>query len=325
MKGKAEQFFSSKFGVVVGATTATLLWGSAFPFVKIGYGQLDIHRDEVFEQILFAGYRFLLAAVLIMVMMKLFRIKEVRSLQNVRTVIAVSIFQTGLQYLFFYIGLSASSGMNGSIIAGTTSFFQMLLAHFMYKNERLDRSKYAGLTLGMAGIAMVSLSAGSYMFSFGYGEMLLLLAMFCGALGNILSREGAQRMDVFYLTSRQMLFGSLALIGIGASQTGLLPFTFTLQSAAVLLYLAMLSAAGFILWNFIMKYNQVGKVSMYLFLIPVFGVILSNVLLSETLRWITLVSLALVAAGIVMVNGERRPTRKPQRGPLIEDRHKSGL
>lgn len=68
------------------------------------------------------------------------------------------------------------------------------------------------------------------------------------------------------------------------------------------MYLSVLSAAGFALWNTVMKYNAVGKVSLYLFLIPVFGVLLSAVLLDERVSaWIGL-SLGLVVAGILIVN-----------------------
>jgi drug/metabolite transporter (DMT)-like permease len=70
----------------------------------------------------------------------------------------------------------------------------------------------------------------------------------------------------------------------------------------MLIYLSLLSAIGFILWNNVMKYNQVGKVSMYLFLVPVFGVFLSSILLNEVLSYLVFIGLACVTAGIIIVN-----------------------
>jgi drug/metabolite transporter (DMT)-like permease len=109
-------------------------------------------------------------------------------------------------------------------------------------------------------------------------------------------------MDLIYMTSYQMLLGGLALLAIGASQSGLLPFNITLKSAAMLVYLAFLSAAAFTLWNSVMKYNRVGKVSIYLFLMPISGVLLSAVILGETIHLAILLALALVGAGVVIIN-----------------------
>lgn len=79
-------------------------------------------------------------------------------------------------------------------------------------------------------------------------------------------------------------------------------FSFTSSAFMMLIYLSFLSAAGFILWNNVMKYNKVGKVSIFLFLIPVFGVLLSSLLLHEPIHLFVLVGLVFVASGIAIVN-----------------------
>lgn len=93
-----------------------------------------------------------------------------------KTLGMIALFQTILQYIFFYVGLSYSTGVQGSIIAGTTSFFQILLAHFMYKNDALSLRKGLGLLLGFAGVILVTSTKGSIEMNIGIGEILLLLA-----------------------------------------------------------------------------------------------------------------------------------------------------
>ena len=80
-------------------------------------------------------------------------------------------------------------------------------------------------------------------------------------------------------------------------------FSFALKEAFMLIYLAFLSAAGFLLWNNALKYNSVGKVSVFNFLIPVFGVLLSGIFLGEEIGLSAIVGLAFVALGIITVNG----------------------
>jgi drug/metabolite transporter (DMT)-like permease len=304
----AQRFFTHPIGLILAATGATLLWGSAFPFIKLSYTALSIAKGDVFGQILFAGYRFVLAALLIFLFILLLKRSIRYEKGTFHRLIKVGSFQTFLQYFFFYIGLSHTTGITGSIIAGTTSFFQIILAHFMYKNDALTTRKTFGMTIGFLGVILVNLPNGSLHFAVGWGEILLLLAMFCGGLGNNLAKNESAYLDIFYMTAYQMLLGGLGLVAIGAIQVGIMPFHFTLVSTSMLLYLAFLSAAGFLLWNNVMKYNQVGKVSMYMFLIPVFGVLLSALLLHESLHLIVLASLLLVIAGIVLVN--RQPNKK---------------
>ena len=83
---------------------------------------------------------------------------------------------------------------------------------------------------------------------------------------------------------------------------GLFPFKISTAGLLTIGYLAVLSAVAFSLWNQIIRHNPIGKVSIYLFLIPIFGVILSILLLQEALNKSTLIGLALVSIAIFIVN-----------------------
>jgi drug/metabolite transporter (DMT)-like permease len=303
----AQRFFTHPLGIVLSATVSTFLWGSAFPFIKLSYKSLDIQPHEIGEQMIFAGYRFLLAGIFILIFFTLLK-RDMKFRKNTILPIAkISLFQTFLQYVLFYIGLSYSTGIQGSIIAGTTSFFQIILAHFMYKNDRLNMIKTVGIILGFAGVIFANLPKdGQFTIDFGWGEFMLTLAMLSGGLGNILARNGSSKMEVGYLTAYQMVFGSIGLLLVGSFTTTLFPFEFNSKAIMMLIYLAFLSAAGFILWNNVMKYNQVGLVSFYMFLVPVFGVILSSLLLGEEVYYLVLIGLMLVVTGIVIVNRPRK-------------------
>lgn len=308
MSLNAERIFTHPLGIIVAATGATFLWGSAFPFVKLSYEELQIAPDQVFEQMVFAGYRFVLAALMIIFFHVLVTGKLGIQRGSGRVLIKVGLFQTFLQYLFFYIGLSYSTGIRGSITVSTVTFFQLVLAHYMYKNDLLNWRKGIGLIIGFIGVILVNMTQGTLEFAFGPGEGLLMLAALSAAFGNILVKNESRDWDVLYLTGYQMLLGGIGLIVTGAVQAGFFPFDFTEKALWMLAYLAFLSAAGFILWNNVMKYNKVGQVSMYMFFIPVSGVFLSVLLLHEPFHLFIALSLLLVVAGIIIVNrGEKKP------------------
>ena len=112
--------------------------------------------------------------------------------------------------------MSYSSGIEGAIISGTSSFFQILLAHFLYKDDALNVRKVIGVSIGFCGVILVNVpSDGSLSFHFGIGSLLLLIAAMLYSYGNILAKEGSKTLDVGYMTAYQMIFGSIGLLCIG--------------------------------------------------------------------------------------------------------------
>jgi drug/metabolite transporter (DMT)-like permease len=113
-------------------------------------------------------------------------------------------------------------------------------------------------------------------------------------------------MDVMVMTGYQLGFGGIVLLAMGYAAGATLR-EFTPGSATLLGYLAVLSAVAFTLWSLLLKYNQVGKVTVFNFLVPVFGAALSAICLNENIMELkNLVALVLVCSGIWLV------TRVPQ-------------
>lgn len=303
---KIEQWFRHPAGIVVSAVVATMLWGSAMPIIKIGYEDLGIGAADYGAQWLFAGYRFTLAGLLLIIFHYLVTRGRGQTEQRKRLgkgrLSRLALIQTFLQYLLLYVGLSYSTGIQGSIIVGSTSLFQMLSVRFVNSAERLTVMKITGLLLGFLGIAAVGIGKGDLSLSFGWGELLLLGSAFFGGVGNVLAKQESRHEPVLSLTGRQMALGGILLIAVSVPMVGAAPFAINGTLFMYLLYLSVLSAVGFGIWNTIMKYNDVGRVSMYLFLIPVFGVILSSILLGEQMSGWVGVSLSLVVSGILIVN-----------------------
>ena len=68
-------------------------------------------------------------------------------------------------------------------------------------------------------------------------------------------------------------------------------------------YLATLSALAFSLWTLLLKHNDVGKVAVYNFMVPIFGTAFSGLVLKENIFTAqNLIALVLVSAGVVIVN-----------------------
>lgn len=292
-------------GVVLAlATLCCLLWGSAYPAVKIGYELFGITTTGA--QVLFAGYRFTLAGILTWIITSLY-VKKIALPQREEwgRMISLGLVQTTLQYIFFYIGLANTTGVKASIINATSTFFAILFAHLILKNEKMTRAKIIGCILGMVGVIIIQLKGGRIDSSFSLlGDGFLFLVCIASALGAVMTRIYTQKSDSMILTAYQLMIGGVVLVMIGLLMGGSITQV-TVPGLLLLGYLAALSAAAFTIWTILLKHNPVGVVAIYGFMIPVFGVILSGLFLGEAfLSLRILVSLACVSVGIWLVNRE---------------------
>jgi drug/metabolite transporter (DMT)-like permease len=288
---------------VVGmAVLCCLLWGSAFPAVKAGYALLHVAKGDTAAQMLFAGWRFLAAGVILLVLAVLNRKSIAVPREMVGRVVGLGLFQTALQYVFFYIGLAHASGVKSSIMNATGAFFGVILAHFLYRDDRLTPRKAAGCLLGFAGVLAVNLGGKGLNLEFSLlGEGCVVAAAFVLAAGSIWGKGISGKIDPMVMTGWQLAIGGTALLAIGVVAGGHLS-GFDARSLALLAYMAGLSAAAVALWSLLIKHNPVGMLAVFNFLIPVFGVLLSALFLHEpVLAWKNAVALALVCAGIWLV------------------------
>lgn len=299
---------------VVGALACfcCLLWGSAFPMIKIGYDNLNIAADDYMSQILFAGLRFMFAGILTLLFGRIVTKSSIKISKNgFYKVPVLASFQTILQYVFFYVGLAGTTGTRGSIVNSTSVFFSVIIAGFFLK-ERLTVIRLVGCIIGFAGVVVINLSGfgtpGGMSF---FGEGLIILSSVSYAVSSVLIRCFSKNESPVALSGFQFALGGAVMIAIGAAFGGRLQFS-GVASFLILFYLAALSATAYTLWGVLLKYNQVSMVTVYSFMTPVFGCILSALLLKESLLdsiVATMVSLVLVCLGIYLVNSKNRENK----------------
>lgn len=318
---RTKLYTNFKFVALI-ATLCTLLWGSAYPSIKIGYLLFDIAAEDIPSKFVFAGYRFILAGLLLLIGARAYGIRiTAMTPRNAGSLVALGLFQTTLQYIFFYIGVANTTGVKGSIMNSTVTFFSVILAHYVYKNDKLTMGKAWGCIIGFAGVVIVNFNADLLQFSFRFmGEGFVIIAALVFSMASIYGKRLSQTLNVVVVTGYSLLIGGTGLTLLGFATGGSVTH-FTVASTSLLLYLALLSSAAFSLWSLLLKYNKVGPVSVYNFLIPIFGAILSSIFLGESILEVkNLVALVLVSLGIWMVNKaglapEARPRPAGKTGP----------
>ena len=303
MAGKnKEDIYRNQAVIVFLALTCCALWGSAFPCVKIGYEMLDI--NDTGSQILFAGCRFFLAGIFALVISGIMQKGFIKiKASSVPYIAGQGILQTTLQYIFFYIGMANTTGSKGSVINASNAFFSIITAHFFLKDEKINIRKVAGCITGFAGVILVNIKPGGFGMGFSFqGEGMILLCLAAYGISSVTLKKISERESTAAITAYQLLLGGAVLLVTGLLLGGRIE-GFTVKAAALLVYMALLSTVAFSIWAELLKYNPVGKIAVYSFSIPVFGVASSALLLNEhALSLQNLAALVLVSTGIVIVN-----------------------
>lgn len=278
------------------------LWGSAFPAIILGYEWLGI--TDLGSQILFAGYRFFIAGILTFgigcIMERRFlRIK----LSSTPVIIRQALLQTTIQYFFFYVGLGHTTGTKGSIINACAGFVSIIAAHFMIRGEHINRNKIAGCLLGFAGIIILNLAPGAIDGGFSFmGEGMILICTIIYGISTVTMKQISHLESPMAITAYQLTIGGGLLILIGFFLGGHFAIP-TPAAAGLFFYMCALSTVSFSLWTLLIKYNSVSRVAIYSCAIPVFGTLLSGIVLGEDILQLkNLVALLLVSSGIYVAN-----------------------
>ena len=294
--------------VILVAVFCCLLWGSAIPGIKSGYEMFKIPSNDPAAQILFAGIRFALAGVMVILAGSAIQRNILKpSKAAIPKVLKLCLLQTALQYVFFYIGLAHTTGVKSSIINAVNVFFSIFVSSVLFKLEKLNRQKIIGCIIGFTGVVIINLG-GTFDLNFHIlGEGFLIFSAFASALSNVLMKIYGKEENPVMLSGYQFFSGGLIMAIIGVIMGGRIQ-SVTILGILLLLYLAFVSAGAYTLWSLLLKYNSVSKVAVFGFCTPIFGVILSAVILGESTSFQlkTLIALMFVCVGIIIVNYKKK-------------------
>jgi drug/metabolite transporter (DMT)-like permease len=316
-----KNIFQNPIVVSLLAIFCCALWGSATPAIKIG-SSLLIPEPSTASTILFAGVRFAFAGLLTVIIYSIARRRVlIPKKQNVGRILLVSAFQTVIQYIFFYVGLNNTSGVKGTVLSGTSAFFAVLISALIFRLEKLTAKKIVACVLGFAGIIIVNVKDLDFNMNFT-GDAFVIFSAIAVATSSVLMKVFSKHEDPVVISGYQFIVGGIVMIGIGLAFGGRIAIQ-SFTAFLILLYLSALSAVAYALWGMLLKFNPVSRVTIFSFMTPVFGTILSLIFLSENTKVSILnliIALALVAGGVLLLNFVKKSNTIPE----IKNENKKG-
>lgn len=307
---RLDRIFGTPLLAVLLAILCNALWGSAFPFIKLGYRLFEIQSGDTPTILCFAGVRFMLGSVLVFFSSLILqgRVPALpKSKKLTLECCALGLWQTTTQYTFYYIAVAMLTGAFGGILNSTQSFLGVILAHFVYgKADRMTPAKALGCAVGFAGVLVATI--GNHGGGSGWGVFCMLAATVIFTSAGPWNKSVTKKADSFMVCCLNLGVGGFALLLIGLALGGRLSPTGPV-AVGVLLILAFISGAGYVLWALLMKNNPVSRIAVFGLVNPVVNVLLSALLNGEPLfEWKYIAALVLVCVGIWLVN--KAPARK---------------
>lgn len=294
--------FQRPLFVTLFALTAAIVWGWAYPLIKLGMAEYGIGAEMTGSKMLFAGIRFMLSGLIILaVAWRTHRSFHIRFTLDWGFLMAFALLNTTLHYAFFYFGLSHSAGSRAAILNSLSTFLVVLLACVFFKSDRLTTRKVVGCAVGFAGILTLNIGGADSGALTWLGDGMIILNALCGAFAGLMVRGVSKRIDVFVGTGLSLAIGGTLLIVPGIAIGGTLPRV-TWLGAVYLVLLIGISTIGFTLYNKLISVNPVGKVAIYNSLIPVVGAVTSCLCLGEPFYSKYALAGTLAALGIYIIN-----------------------
>ncbi len=307
-KSKVDQFFAKPMHAIMLAMVVNMLWGCAFPFIKVGYELFSIDTSTVSSIFVFAGTRFFISGILVLFVGSLLnkRVLLLPLKKSSLKVLGLGLWQTGFQYACYYSAVALLTGKIGSLVNSSSCFFAVLLAHFLYGNaDRITARKALGCALGCVGVTLACLSPDN-----GFtllGAVLMLVSAFALALSGPMNKSICKEFNGFLVTGWNLGFGGLVLLLIGLATGGSITVTSPLAYAD-LFALCFISSVGFTLNAFLMKNNPISRIGVFGMCIPITTNILSVIIFPETTTFgvADFIAIILVCAGIYFVNKPKK-------------------
>lgn len=303
----------------LGAVLCCVIWGSAFSLTKICYQELNIVNDGAASKLLLAGCRFFLAGGVLLLWQKLFAHQKIFVCRrDLLGMWGFGLVQTALQYALFYLAIGWLPGSRSSVICATNAFVSVILAHFLIKNDRMNRYKAIGCVVGLIGLVILGVGDGGAAGGISIWDLLMFLSGITFSVGNIICKGLTGRLSALLVAGWQMLFGGLVLCVIALS-LGAQMLHGSLLGWTMFAVLALQSVVSMGLWSWLLKRCPVSHISVFTCLIPIIGVLFSALLLHEQVFTLSnMLSMILVSSGVFFVNYTFRPKKEADKPSLQE-------
>ncbi len=247
-----------------------------------------------------AGLRFAIAAVVIFLWVRVTG-RNPALPEKQRRPIFLSSAVFAIQLALYYFGVAVTDASRATLIVNAQPFFVLLLAHFFVPGDRITLRKIIGMLLGFSGLLIILKKPAEAAFS--PGDLYILAGTLIWAGNTIYIKRIIHKYKAFHFPLYSALVAAPVYLLGGYFFDSKMIFKIDSVVISSLLYQGVITASlGFVIWNSLMQ--RFGAVTMhsYIFIMPFSGVLFGGLILGEDISSKLIISLLLIASGILIVH-----------------------
>ncbi len=274
----------------------SLLWGGNVISIKIG--------ADALSPLAMATFRFIIsgAAIFLYAFARGIPLKITQAETHIHLINGILF---AIQIAFFYLGTFQTSASHAALLINTHLFFVALLAHFFIKHDRLTVQKIIGFILALSGVWAIFYDRPqtSAQIATLKGNILILMSAFILAAKTIYIKRLIETLNPIKVVFWEMAFG-VPLLGLCSRFFGEpLPIVIPPDLIAALLYQGVVVGGFcFTVSTILLKRYPASNMASFSVLVPLFGVLLSHLVLAEAMTVHLLSGAGLIVVGIAVVN-----------------------
>jgi len=295
--------------LVLGAT-----WGSSFLFIKVGVEDLS--------PLMLVEARLLFGAATVVIMAYALGLSLPRTRRLWLDAGIMALLSNVVPFALIAWAETHIASGTASVLNASMPLFTAMLAPFFITEEGMTAPKTVGVLTGFLGVAVFSGGDITDIGSNALGDLAILAAAACYAIGLVFARLRFTGEHPLSLAAGQLVSGFVMLAPVAAVLGAREGISLHVDSGLSVLALGVFNT-GFAYVMYLWLVAEVGavKTSLVTYVIPVTGLLLGWAVLDETIGPAAIAGLVLIVAGIALVN--RAALRRPQPvaavGPVLDE------
>ena len=270
---------------------AMFIWASSFIALKLAMNDLEPYTVIFF--------RMAIASLCFVYFIKSF-LKYEFSKRDIKYIILLAFFEPCLYFIFEAKAIQLTTASQVGMITSLMPVITAMAAGYFLK-EIITKQLLVGSFIAIAGVVWLSLQSVSSVSAPNpiLGNFFELLAMVCGAGYTIVARYLANRYSALFITAIQVFIGAIFFFPFFLYEVFTTDFNITLTSVLCVLYLGVVvTLGGYGLYNYALTKIEASKAAIFIYLIPVFTLILAFFVLNEKLTIVELIASGTILFGV---------------------------
>jgi drug/metabolite transporter (DMT)-like permease len=272
-----------------------IIWGASYLFIKVIVAEVPVFT-------LVAG-RLTLAALAMWLVLRIRGVFMPRSQRMWRAYAVLGFMGMAVPYCLISWGEQYISSGLASLLQATTPIFTVILAHFLTDDEPITMTKSIGVIIGFVGVGVLMLPGLRQGLRANLlGQLAIVGSSLCYAGTAIYARSWLRGQPPLVSASGQLTMGMVYMLPASLLIDRPLDLSPSLPALASWLVLTILgTVVAYVIYFTLIERSSATFTTMVTYIIPVNGLMLGALVLSESLDVTMLGSLALILLGVLLV------------------------